>query len=94
MDGDPRPLSALLSDPRRFWTGDQGMRRSAGNCRLPEGRDRPVAMTSVINLVILLALVGVAYSMHLIGVRFAAGFIVGMWTFAVWFRLRHGVWPP
>lgn len=51
-------------------------------------------MTSVINLVILLALVGVAYSMHLIGVRFAAGFVVGMWTFAVWFRLRHGIWPP
>lgn len=51
-------------------------------------------MIALLNIAVIVSLIGIAYAMKVIGIGFASGFIVGMWTFAVWFRLRHGVWPP
>lgn len=45
------------------------------------------------NAAVLLLLAGVAWVAKVSGVGMCLAFLLGMLTFATWFRLKHGYWP-
>lgn len=45
------------------------------------------------NVAVVLSLALVWYVANVSGTGFCLGFLIGLATFAVWFRLKHGYWP-
>lgn len=42
---------------------------------------------------VMLAAYAIGYVAKISGIGVCLGFLVGMGTFAIWFRLKHGYWP-